>query len=1221
MGATRADIKSIFGRAMALSSSEERAGYLQEACAGDAVLRAEIESLLQADRDAGSFLGGRNLSPVATVDDPISERPGTIIGQYRLLEQVGEGGMGLVFVAEQQEPVRRKVALKLIKPGMDTRQVIARFEAERQALALMDHPNIAQVHDGGTTASGRPYFVMELVKGVPITAYCDQPRLGVRERMQLFVEVCQAVQHAHQKGIIHRDIKPSNVLVASHDGKPVVKVIDFGVAKAIGQQLTDKTVYTEWSQFIGTPLYMSPEQAGASSLDIDTRSDIYSLGVLLYEMLTGTTPFDKERFKGAGYDEIRRIIREEEPPRPSTRISTLGQAATTVCAQRQSDAKRLEQLYRGELDWIVTKAMEKDRNRRYDTAGAFAADVQRYLADEPVQACPPSAWYRFRKFVRRNKSGLAFAGLILFFIALLSVGGGWVALDRAARQAKAANELELAMDRTELFQGQGKQAEALAAFNQAEMLARDVPPGPARSARLAALKEQLAAAGRDQDFRDRFEAIRLQVRSQVNLERSSFASAPAFRELREALAGYGIEIGVTAPAQAAALVQGRPEPVSRDLIAALDECLEWAPKGDGQTQQWLRAALAAAEDDPWRMRVRKALAEGQWKVLEQLTREVEIRKQPPSFLLIVAENLPASMQATRLELLRRTQRAYPADLWTNVYLADELRESGHPAEAIRYYTAALALRPENPGLYLNRGKALLDAGELEAAIADFRQSVALAPLYYAAHDNLGLALRRIGRLDEGIAEHREAIRLKNDFFGARYNLGLALRDKQLWDDAIAEFRTAIALNPKYVPAHYSLGLTLQDKKQLDEAIAEFRTAINIDAKDSAAHIGLGSALMDEGRLDEAIAEYRQAIDLAPKSEYAHANLGLALKLRGRLDEAIAEYRKSIALNPNYTPAHVNLGNVLAYKQLWDEAIAEFRTAIAIDPKHTQAHINLGDALMTKGRPDEAFAEYRQAIDLDPRCAPAHYGLGNALYDKKDLKGAVIHYRKAVELDPNYAEAHCNLGLELIRLGDFSEGLTLLRRGHDLGIKKPDWTYPSARWVKYGERLLELDGKLPAILKGDSQPTDAAEQVELAKLCLSYKNYPAAAIRLYAAALRAEPKLAGKHRYNAACAAALAGCGQGKDADQIDDPERARWRQQALDWLRADLDLGRQRLADGTPADRQVTRTMLQHWQVDTNLAGVRDAAALKKLPDKEHEAWRQLWSDVAELLRKAGDAR
>src|SRR5947209_4335040 len=410
----------LFVRAAEIEAPADRRLFIDQHCGDDVDLRAQVDSLLAVSEMAGSFLN-MPVVQMPTVDYKLlTEGPGTVIGPYQLLEQIGEGGFGVVYMAEQQQPVRRKVALKIIKPGMDTKQVVARFEVERQALALMDHTNIARVLDAGSTPgpdgtglAGRPYFVMELVRGIPITQFCDDNRLTLPERLELFVAVCQAVQHAHQKGIIHRDLKPSNVLVTLHDSAPLVKVIDFGIAKALGQQrLTDKTLFTGFAQMIGTPLYMSPEQAEMTGQDADTRTDIYSLGVLLYELLTGTTPFDKDRLKEASYDEIRRIIREEEPAKPSTRMSTLGQAATVVSANRRSERRRLSQLFRGELDWIVMKALEKDRNRRYETASAFAADVQRYLHDEPVQACPPSRWYRFRKFVRRNKRVAVMGGCL-----------------------------------------------------------------------------------------------------------------------------------------------------------------------------------------------------------------------------------------------------------------------------------------------------------------------------------------------------------------------------------------------------------------------------------------------------------------------------------------------------------------------------------------------------------------------------------------------------------------------------------------------------------------------------------------------------------------------------------------------------------------------------------------------------------------------------------------
>jgi len=442
--------KSLFLAALEGYPPEQWPAFLDEACAGDVALRDRVERLLRARARLGSFHESPATDPYATVDvQPVREGPGEVIGAYKLLEQIGEGGFGVVFMAEQTQPVRRRVALKVLKPGMDTRHIIARFEAERQALALMDHPNIAHVFDGGETASGRPYFVMELVRGVPVTDFCDHNRLPIPERLGLFIDVCSAVQHAHQKGVIHRDLKPSNVLVTLHDDRAVAKVIDFGIAKAMGQQLTEKTVFTNFAQLIGTPLYMSPEQAQMSGLDVDTRSDVYSLGVLLYELLTGTTPFDKERFREAGCDELRRIIREEEPPRPSRRLSTPGQETATVSMQRQSDPRRLSQLFKGELDWIAMKCLEKDRNRRYESASALAADVQRYLRDEPVLACPPSRLYRFGKFARRHRVRLAaaglLAGLLLAAVAGLVVSNVLISrqkeeTDRALRRAQANAE-------------------------------------------------------------------------------------------------------------------------------------------------------------------------------------------------------------------------------------------------------------------------------------------------------------------------------------------------------------------------------------------------------------------------------------------------------------------------------------------------------------------------------------------------------------------------------------------------------------------------------------------------------------------------------------------------------------------------------------------------------------------------------------------------------------
>jgi serine/threonine protein kinase/tetratricopeptide (TPR) repeat protein len=469
------DEEAIFTAALERATPEQRLAFVKQACAGDADLQKLVERLLQAHDHPDSFLQAPGANLVATADERVCERPGIIIGPYKLLEQIGEGGMGLVFMAEQAQPIRRRVALKILKPGMDTRQVIARFEAERQALALMDHSHIAKIFDAGTTDSGRPYFVIELVRGVPITEYCDERRLTTRQRLELFVTVCQAVQHAHQKGVIHRDLKPSNVLVSHHDTVAVPKIIDFGIAKATGAAvggLTDRTLFTNFTLMLGTPLYMSPEQAEMNGLDVDTRSDVYSLGVMLYELLTGTTPFASDALKKVGPDEMRRIIREEEPPPPSTR---LGKDEGRRMKDETCRSGRTRWDWRSpfssfiphpssfqELDWIVMRALEKDRDRRYESASAFAADVQRYLNDEAVEACPPSAGYRLRKYVRRNRRVLM---PLTGFVLVLAVATG-VSTWQAIRAHDAQLQAETDRDWAKTAETQAKTAEAQAKIDQ-----------------------------------------------------------------------------------------------------------------------------------------------------------------------------------------------------------------------------------------------------------------------------------------------------------------------------------------------------------------------------------------------------------------------------------------------------------------------------------------------------------------------------------------------------------------------------------------------------------------------------------------------------------------------------------------------------------------------------------------------------------------------------------
>ncbi len=905
----------LFLKALELSSAGERRRYLDGACGGDAGLRAEVESLLDASARAGNFL------ELPAVGAPaVGEGAGAVIGPYKLLEQIGEGGFGVVFMADQTRPVRRRVALKVLKPGMDTRQVVARFEAERQALALMEHPNIARVFDGGSTPAGRPYFVMELVRGVPITDYCDKNRLAPPQRLELFISVCQAVQHAHHKGVIHRDLKPSNVLVTLHDTTPVVKVIDFGVAKALGQELTDKTLFTGFVQMIGTPMYMSPEQAGQSGLDVDTRSDVYSLGVLLYELLTGTTPIQAHGLQSVGFDEMRRIIREDEPARPSARVSTLGEAAGTVSVNRQSDPGRLRRLMRGELDWVVMKALEKDRNRRYESASAFAADVQRYLRDEPVLACPPSAWYRFRKFARRSKAVVGVAALVLFFVVLIGSGVGWAARDRAARRARLNSEIGHALDDGERareqaagltdhpYRWEAALAEAGSALKRARGLESQDPTAvepPARE-RLQALQAALDADEADRRFAARFEEIRLE-QAEVNVAISDFKTGIGFAAVKEALRSqYQVEFGTTPAEQVVALIGRRPKAMRDLLLAALDVCLENAPRDDLPARDWLAAVLDAADDGPWRKRARQAAESRDWEALNRVIDEALAARQPPSLLLRLAQMIP--WDGPILTALRRVRRAYPGDFWANHVLACYLHYSQSPylEEALRYYTAALALRPGNPGACVNLGNALVLKGDLEGAVVAFRDALDGHPDYSGARRQLARALERKGDLDGAVAELRESTRHAN---GGEDHLWLG---NLLWrggrrDEAIDSYRKAIAIDPDLATARYNLGCALLEKGATDEAvtayrgaIASYRHALEVKPEDSVCYNGFAWALVtnpyaplrDPG---EGVRLARKAVELGPRAASHWNTLGVAQYRAGNWDEAVAALTKCVRM--------------------------------------------------------------------------------------------------------------------------------------------------------------------------------------------------------------------------------------------------------------------------------------------------------------------------------------
>jgi tetratricopeptide (TPR) repeat protein/serine/threonine protein kinase len=997
MTAARPDNEAIFHAARAIPDPEQRRDYVRQACGGDQARIAHVEALLAAADGPDSLLDRpAAATPLATTDRPAPEGPGTLIGPYKLLEPIGEGGMGSVWMAQQHEPVKRLVAVKLIKAGMDSAQVIARFEAERQALALMDHAHIARVLDGGTTGGGRPYFVMDLVKGVPITRYCDEHRLTPRQRLELFLPVCRAIQHAHQKGIIHRDLKPANVLVALSDGQPVPKVIDFGVAKAAGQQLTDKTLVTGFGALVGTLEYMSPEQAEVNQLDIDTRSDIYSLGVLLYELLTGSPPFTRKDSEKAGLLEMLRVIREQEPTKPSAKLST-AEGLPTLAANRGTEPAQLTRLVRGELDWIVMKALEKDRNRRYETANGFALDVQRYLADEPVLACPPSAGYRLRKFARRNKGGLAVAALVLFFLVLLGSGVGWAVRDQSARQAKVAGQVEPIFAEVDRLEKEQKWPAALEAARRAEAA---VAGGEADPATAEWVHQRL----RDLNFIDRLEQIRT---TQVE---EWFDSAQRDRDYARAFREYGVDVDELPVETSIDRLKARPA-LAVALAAALDDWVDVRrrpPKTDAARWKRLVAVARGIDPESLRDRVRAAWGQPVAKVrddLRWLADSINVRAQHPATLVILGRTLQRTQQPeSALRILRDAQHAHPGDFWLNFQLGHVLAEQKDHAGAVRFYTAAVGIHPSSSGAHNNLGIALADQKKLDEAIVCYRKAIELNPKLTHPHNNLGNALKDKGKVDEAIAEYRKAISLDPEYALAHNNLGSALKDKGKVDEAIACCRLAIALDPKYAMAHYNLGVALAGKGKVEEAIACYHKAIAHDPEFALAHNNLGAALYGKGKVDEAIECFRKAIAHDPKYALAHNNLGNALRDKGKVEEALACYHKAIALGPKFALAHYNLGNALAGKGQMDEAIACYRKAIALDPEFALAHNNLGNALAAQNKLDEAIASFSKAIEIDPKLLEPNLGSprlarGEALCRTGRFREALADFDKATELGP------------------------------------------------------------------------------------------------------------------------------------------------------------------------------------------------------------------------------
>ncbi len=1014
----------IFNTAAEISDLAQRAEYLDGACDGNAELRAEIDDLLRHDVAAGSLLDypAASFAAAPTIDQLPAEQVGTYIGPYKLVEEIGDGGMGSVFLALQKEPVRRKVALKVIKPGMDSKQVVSRFEGERQALAMMEHPNIARVFDGGTTESGRPFFVMELVDGMPVTEYCDRHRFTTGQRLHLFGQVCQAVQHAHQKGIIHRDLKPSNILVTHVDGRAVPKVIDFGIAKATSGQLTEGTVVTNLSQMIGTPLYMSPEQTELSSHDIDTRSDVYTLGVVLYELLTGTTPFDRERMHEIPYDEVRRIIREEEPQRPSTRLSTLDAALETVADKHRTDPRTLSRQVSGELDWIVMKSLEKDRTRRYGSANELAQDVQRYLDNEPVEACPPSTAYRLKKYVRRHRVRLATIATFAALLVVVTVGVGAFGWDRYQRNAEARRVVDehVAVARALLPHDYAAAGRHVAQAEE-RLDAAGSGVGPLQAA-VTTVAEEVAAKRHAEETFGRFQELRKRVHAKL-YDSTPDTMERVQQDCREALGLYRVFVSEK--------LHGNSD---SDLLGA-----------DRQTK--LRLAVAELLFIWARMEINKTqgaagLDNAHRRAIDALKRIDTLYQPVPSLRLWMA----ASYRALKDDVSAQQAEEQASERPTTAlgyFILGEYRffhDNNLPA-ALEQYAWALRRDPDHYLSLLASGLSLWALHRWETAEAIFSGAIAVNSDTTLPYVRRAQSANAQGKLDLAQADLDIAQRLNPADFHVYWARSYIVADAGGTDnERLALLDKAIHLCQSPLPhLYWSRGDLYQQSGNQEKAIADFSEVIRLArprlgsgqhyaaiSRDTPEEI-IARALLRQsaiyrsmGRIKEATKAWHEAVQFAPTTARAFHNRGITHLEMGQLDKAIANFDEAIRRESGTAGfcawrgyAHLAAGNL-------DRSIADFTKTHRLEPTWPGLLWLRSISHWLSGNNEAAMADLNAALEIDPDDAPAYRCRGNVHADMDNWEQALEDYDRSIAIDPSNGLTYCGRANALAAMGRLEE---------------------------------------------------------------------------------------------------------------------------------------------------------------------------------------------------------
>jgi serine/threonine-protein kinase len=1272
------------------------------------------------ERDApGLELGHDFAWDEADPTDPQSA-PAARPPRYQVLGELARGGIGVVLRG-RDPALGRELALKVLQerhradPG-----VVQRFVEEAQIGGQLQHPGIVPIYDLGRLADRRPFIAMKLVQGRTLAALLaarpdpaqDRPRL-----LGIFEQVCQTMAYAHSRGVIHRDLKPSNIMVG---GFGEVQVMDWGLAKVLrgrganggagGPAASDPPSSSDAVRTIrgdsdgddsrdgsvlGTVAYMAPEQARGEVGAVDERADVFGLGALLCEILTGLPPF-----AAATRSESHALAVRGDPDAAHRRLESSGAEP--------------------ELLQLARDCLSPDPADRPGDAGAVAQRMSAYLAGvqerlraaelERVEAQARAAAERRQ---RRLQVGLATS--LLGLVALAS-GGGLYQMQQRARQRQHTSEgVNTVLDRVAGLRSQALVApegdssgwdRALSELQVADDVLRQGRPDRALGARVGRVRAELERGRSAAEQQARVILTERTLLAQLETVRGERARDPDFeRADREYLAvfrAFGLDPDTATPEAFTAALAGRP--AAPEIAAALDDwCWVRRIRQGKDEPAWTKLADAARaiDPDPWRNRLRALygvpFAEAKPRLDAFASDSDSLSQQPAFSLVLLADMLSRAGESDQAaQVLRDAWRRFPGDFWVNISLAmnswsEANQQFSRSEEAFQFLRAAVALRPESPaahaelghalmttreldaaiaeyrtairlnaddpvahnnlgnalcakgetdaaiaelrtaiglkadfsGAYTNLGNALRAKGEIDAAIAAYRTSIGLKADLPEAHNNLAIALIAKGEPDAAIAELRTAIKLKADLPGFHSNLGKALRAKGEIDAAIAELRTAIGLKADHPGAHYDLGLALYDKGDIDQAVAEYRTAIRIKPDYHEAHNDLGNALYDKGDTDGAMAEYRTTIRLKPDYPNAHSDLGNALlRVKGDIDGAIAEHRTAIRLKPDYAEPHNNLGTALFEKGDIDGAIEEYRTTIRLKPDYPTAHCNLGNTLRVKGDIDGAIEEYRTTIRLKPDYAKAHSGSGIALVAKGDIDGAIAEFRAALRLDPDNPESQANLGLTLRSRGDYQGALSALRRAVALAPPGSPVARALPEMIREIEPVAALAGRLPAVLEGKDRPRNADEGTHLANMAYK-KGYHAAAARLWDEALAADPKLAddrqAQHRYNAACAAGLAGCGQGHDNPPPDESERAKLRARARDWLRAELDVWSKILDSGSPQARPTIASILKHWEEDTDLAGVRDPAALAHLPEAERPAWQALWADVERALDRAHD--